>query len=189
MRNYMVSLISGIFLVGCATEGERFSWLSRGGDGATDVITSAESAGPDSIAKAATITDLQGNVLRTGTNGWTCIPDDPAAEGTNPWCFNDAWSNLRAALGAGTEPSYKTVGIAYMLAGDAPVSNTDPAATEFTTESDWVTGLGAHLMLIVPGENAWAGYTADAHNGAPWIMWPGTPYEHLMVPIDSYGGE
>jgi hypothetical protein len=22
-------------------------------------------------------------------------------------------------------------------------------------------------------------------NGGPWVMWPGTPYAHLMIPIDS----
>lgn len=181
MRNFVTAIVSALFLISCGP--------SAPGSSDDDTIKSAESAGPASLAKDATITDLQGNVLREGTNGWTCIPDDEAAEGTNPWCFNDAWGKVRAALGAGTVPEFDTVGIAYMLAGDAPVSNTDPAATEFTTASDWVTGLGSHLMLVVPGENALKGYSTDAYNGGPWIMWPGTPYEHLMVPIDSFGGK
>jgi len=41
-----------------------------------------------------------------------------------------------------------------MLAGDTPVSNADPFATGFTNDADWVTGLGAHLMILVPGEDS-----------------------------------
>jgi hypothetical protein len=26
-------------------------------------------------------------------------------------------------------------------------------------------------------------YKTDPHQGGPWIMWAGTPYEHLMVPV------
>jgi hypothetical protein len=26
-------------------------------------------------------------------------------------------------------------------------------------------------------------YSTDPTTGKPWIMWPGTPYEHLMVPV------
>jgi len=187
MRVFLVSLLSSVLLMACAEGGNRLAWMSGGAS--DDPVKSAESAGPASLAKSATIMDLSGTVLREGSNGWTCIPDNPEAEGTDPWCYNDAWANLRAALMSGGTPSYDTVGIAYMLAGDSPVSNTDPSATSFTSDEDWVTGLGAHLMIVVPGENALAGYSTDAHHGGPWIMWPGTPFEHLMVPIDSYGGE
>ena len=59
--------------------------------------------------------------------------------------------------------------------------------SEFTTEEDWVTGLGAHLMIVVPGKDSLAGFSTDPWNGGPWIMWPDTPYEHLMIPVDSVG--
>lgn len=150
-------------------------------------IESAMSAGPASISADATVIDWDGTVLREGTNGWTCRPDNAATAGTDPWCYNDAWGNFLAAYSTKTEPSYTTLGVAYMLAGDTPVSNTDPYATEFTNDEDWVTGLGAHLMMLLPGEDALAGYSADPHNGGPWIMWPDTPYAHLMIPIESYG--
>jgi hypothetical protein len=26
-------------------------------------------------------------------------------------------------------------------------------------------------------------YSTDPNSGAPWIMWGGTPYEHLMIPV------
>jgi hypothetical protein len=26
-------------------------------------------------------------------------------------------------------------------------------------------------------------FSSDPRSGGPWIMWGGTPYEHLMVPV------
>ena len=42
---------------------------------------------------------------------------------------------------------------------------------------------GAHGMVIVPGKLDAKAHSSDPHSGEPWIMWGGTPYEHLMVPI------
>ena len=151
---------------------------------AQDQITSAITAAPSSISANATIMDWDFMVLRKGTNSWTCLPDNAKTEGTDPWCINEAWGNFLAAIAEKKDPSYSTVGVAYMLAGDTPVSNSDPFATEFTNDADWVTDLGAHLMILVPGENALAGYSTDPKNGGPWIMWPGTPNERLMIPIE-----
>lgn len=73
-----------------------------------------------------------------------------------------------------------------MLRGDTPVSNTDPYATRKTNDADWVSGLGAHLMILVPDRDSFSSLPTDPHNGGPWIMWPDTPYAHIMIPIDSY---
>jgi hypothetical protein len=27
------------------------------------------------------------------------------------------------------------------------------------------------------------GFSGDAHGGGPYVMYPGTPYAHIMVPI------
>ena len=83
-------------------------------------------------------------------------------------------------------PTYAQVGIACMLQGDRPVSNTDPYATEPKPGDEWVEGVGAHLMILVPGAGALKNVPTDSKNGGPQIMWPGTPYAHLMISIDSY---
>ena len=83
-------------------------------------IASAESAGPASISKNATIKDWNMKVLRKGTNAWTCLPDNPKTSGTDPWCVNDPWLNLLDALMNKKNPTYTKVGIAYMLQGDTP---------------------------------------------------------------------
>lgn len=147
-------------------------------------IESAESAAPRSISADATVMDWDGTILREGTNGWTCLPDRSDTPGTDPWCVNDPWLSFLEAYVDRSDPTYDQVGVAYMLRGDTPVSNTDPFATEKTTDEDWVEDVGPHLMVIVPDTETLAGFSTDPGNGGPWIMWPDTPYEHLMIPLE-----
>ena len=149
-------------------------------------LARAELAGPSSLSKNATIMDRDGNVLRKGTNGWTCMPDNPETPGTDPMCINEPWLNFMGALKNNKKPTYTQVGIAYMLQGDTPVSNTDPYATAPKPGDDWVEGLGAHIMVLVPDVEALKNVSTNSKNGGPWVMWPDTPYAHLMIPIDSY---
>lgn len=150
-----------------------------------EMIASAMSAGPPSLAENATITDRAGNVLREGSNGWTCMPDNPDADGTDPWCYNAPWGGFLAAYAGGEPYEAMEMGIAYMLAGDAPTSNTDPFATGPSDDNDWIPFMGGHLMIVLPGEDPYAGYSQDPYNGGPFVMWAGTDYAHLMVPIDD----
>ena len=76
--------------------------------------------------------------------------------------------------------------VSYMLAGEGDaigVSNTDPFAPKPTNDNDWVKE-GPHLMILAPTELL-EGYPADPENGGPYVMWKGTPYAHLMVPVGS----
>lgn len=147
-------------------------------------IQSAISAGPDSLTKNATIKRWDGKVLRKGTNSWTCLPDIPDNGGNDPWCVDASWLNLLDALSNNKSPSYDKVGIGYMLSGDAPISNIKPDGKK--EDGDWVEGLKAHLMILVPDHAMFDNISTDPNNGGPWIMWPNTPYAHIMVPIDSY---
>ena len=147
-------------------------------------ILSAMSAAPESLAANATIQAWDGTVLREGSNGWVCLPDTPNNGGIDPWCVDASWLNLLNALSNGKDPTYDKIGIAYMLAGDAPISNITPSGKK--ADGDWVEGLNAHLMVLVPDHSSFDNISTDPENGGPWIMWPGTPYAHIMIPIDSY---
>ncbi len=148
--------------------------------------TGAERAAPSSLSKHATIMSRDGQVVRKGSNGWTCMPDDPGSPGTDSICMNEPWLNFMDAMKHKKKPTYTQVGIAYMLQGDRPVSNTDPYATEPNPGDDWVDKIGAHIMVLMPDVEMLKNLPTDSKNGGPWIMWAGTPYAHLMIPIDSY---
>lgn len=146
----------------------------------------AERAAPSSLSKHATIMSRDGQVVRQGSNGWTCMPDNPGTPGTDSICMNEPWLDFMEAMKNKKNPVIAQVGIAYMLQGDRPVSNTDPYATEPKPGDDWVDRLGAHIMVLVPGVETLKSLPTNSKTGGPWVMWAGTPYAHLMIPIDSY---
>lgn len=152
-----------------------------------DPIASAESAAPASIAHdAAVITaDATGkmNTLRQGKNGWTCMPDAPDTPGSDPMCFDSNAAKWVAAWVAHKPPPARAVGVMYMLEGGTDASNTDPFATKPTAQNNWVN-TGPHIM-IVGSKEILTGHPSGGKpdTSAPYVMWAGTPYAHLMVPV------
>jgi hypothetical protein len=74
------------------------------------------------------------------------------------------------------------MGFGYMLAGGSDASNTDPFATEPKPGGQWVD-TGPHVMVLNIG-NSFVGYpTTAANTKVPYVMFPGTPYAHLMLPV------
>lgn len=145
-----------------------------------DPIAYAESAGIPEIAAEATILDADGNVLREGTNEWTCMAISGA-----PMCVDPQWMALVGALMSGDQGfEASQVGLSYMLRGDAGASNTDPFATGPTNDNDWVV-TGPHLMVIYPDPAALAGIPTDPSGGGPSVMWGGTPFAHVMIPVEG----
>ena len=150
-------------------------------------IANAMSAGPAVVGREATIlgwdeSGMPTVVLREGTNAWTCLADWPVSPGNDPQCFDPVWTAWNDAYLAGEEPTVERLGVAYMLAGGSDPSNTDPMAMEPLPGEDWVT-TPPHLMILVPDDLDPADFTTDHTSGQPYIMWEGTPYEHLMVPV------
>jgi hypothetical protein len=149
-----------------------------------DMIANAMSAAPHSVSSAARIMLMDGSVLRTGDNGWTCIPDDPGVPNNSPMCVDDVWLAFLEAYMNRKQPTYERIGIGYMLQGDFPASNTDPFATAATRDNQWLQEGVPHIMLLVPGTTLLETLPGDPHRGGPWVMWKGTPYAHIMVPAE-----
>ncbi len=151
-------------------------------------IENAMRAAPSSISANATILDYEmdaaGNfvVLREGSNGWSCFPDTPGTPSDDPQCNDQTWMEWTYALFAGDEPNTTVPGLAYMLQGGSDASNTDPAATEPAAGEEWVIS-PPHVMLIMPEKLDQSVFSTDHASGEPFIMWAGTPYEHIMMPI------
>jgi hypothetical protein len=87
-----------------------------------------------------------------------------------------------AALITQKEPNTTVPGLAYMLQGGSDASNTDPFATEPAEGDEWVSS-PPHVMLLLPGELDQSVFSTDHASGGPFIMWAGTPYEHIMMPV------
>jgi hypothetical protein len=151
-------------------------------------IADAMRAGPSSLSNDATILDYErdeaGNfvVLRDGSNGWACLPDTPGTPSDDPMCFDQAWMEWMQAFMAGEEPTTTVPGLAYMLQGGTDASNTDPFATEPAAGEEWVVS-APHVMLITHEELDQTVFSTDPDSGGPWIMFAGTPYEHIMMPV------
>ena len=153
----------------------------------SDPVKSAESAAPASVARQASIVtvDAGGTMtsLRQGSNGWTCMPDNPATPGPDPMCFDANAGKWVAAWVGHKPPAADAVGLMYMLEGGTDASNTDPYATGPTSANDWVK-TGPHLM-VVGSKSILVGMPSGEKpdTSAPYVMWAGTPYAHLMVPV------
>ena len=150
-------------------------------------IQNAMSAAPQAVAKDATILDYpakegdQPQVLRKGTNSCTCFPDDPNSPGNDPMCLDKMGMVWFEALMMKTEPKLTALGLSYMLQGGSDANNTDPFASQPPAGAQWVTS-PLHLMIFPTGKLDPTVFSSDPRSGGPWIMWGGTPYEHLMVP-------
>lgn len=150
----------------------------------TEYIAKLMTAAPPSVVKDATIVQMQAGgtmrTLQTGSNGFTCMiagPSDGMCLDTNAMQWAHAWMTHT------TPPN--SVGFVYMLAGDNGASNTDPYATAAGAGNHWIK-TGPHVMIVGPSATT-MGYTTapDPDPTKPYVMWSGTPYAHLMIPVSG----
>jgi hypothetical protein len=155
-------------------------------------IASAMSAAPAAISAKAAIMDWPAaegqpmRPLRAGTNDWVCYPSSPQQSEhhayEDPMCLPKAWESWGAAWMTKQKPTNTGMGIIYMLKGDKGASNTDPFATAPTADNHWVR-TGPHIMVMLADPALLDSFPTDPDTGGPYVMWKGTPYAHLMVPV------
>ena len=155
-------------------------------------IASAQSAAPAEISKSATVMDWpdtptgKPKQLKAGTNGWVCYPTTPpnmgGASGDDPMCLDKAWQGWAEAYMGKKQPPAGGSGIGYMLKGDKGVSNINPFDEAPTASNQWVVS-PPHIMVLYADMKALDAYPTDPKSGGPWVMFKGTPYAHLMVPV------
>jgi hypothetical protein len=66
--------------------------------------------------------------------------------------------------------------------GGVGVSCVDPDAEVPTSNNQWVVE-GPHTMVIVPDPAQLEGLFTGPNNGGTYVIWKGTPYLHIMVPL------
>src|SRR5258707_15528406 len=97
-----------------------------------ELIASATKAAPKKVAEDATIVapDPKGGMrtLRKGTNGFTCMPDNPATPGPDPMCWDkNAGDWIDAYLNHKTPPAGQRR-FQHILARRADTHKNGPAA-------------------------------------------------------------
>ena len=152
-----------------------------------DMIKSAMAAAPEAVAMGATIVAVEADgkmrTLRQGSNGFTCLPDNPNSPGPDPMCGDANAMQWAEAWIGHKEPPAGKVGLMYMLAMGVDASNTDPYAQGPAPGNNWIE-TGPHVM-IVGAKGMMEGYPRDPapNTKEPYVMWAGSPYEHLMIPV------
>ena len=161
-------------------------------------IWAYSTAAPSFIASGCTVLDVDGTVLREGTNGWTAMAANPRGT-ANP---ENGWKDAHEAMAmvgdaqamkwamaymSGKTPEMDHDGWAWMLHGDMGEDNTKQLVfkKEDATEGHWIES-GAHLMLMPKDPSSLKGQTTDFNSGAPYIMFEGTGYDHIMIPVEGY---
>ena len=156
--------------------------------GDAQLIASAMRAAPATIAKDATIVAMEADgkmrTLRKGNNGFTCMPSNPVVPGPSQMCMDANAMEWAGAWIGHKDPAPGKVGMMYMLAGGTDASNTDPYASKPTKTNHWIK-TGPHIMIMGADASFYDSYpkSPDPDTTQPYVMWAGTPYQHLMVPV------
>ncbi len=147
----------------------------------------ALSAAPITLAKGAGVMRMNADgsmkTLRESKNGFTCM-----VVAGNFMCNDANATEFFQAMMNHTPPPDK-LGISYMLRGDKGASNTDPYAKGKTADNHWIV-TGPHIMVVGPAtKTLGVSREKDPDPSQPYMMWAGTPYEHVMIPIGGAGSK
>ena len=185
MKQTILAITGVMFLAGSASAGGDDKKPAKTMSDAA-ITKLAMSAGPADVTKGATIVamgaDMKMRQVKAGTNGWVCMV---AMMGpvTDSMCLDKSWQAWADAwMNKKDPPAVQGVGVAYMLNGDNGASNTDPYAEAPTADNKWVV-TGPHVMILASDPKLLDAMGTDWSGGGPWVMWKGTKYAHIMVPM------
>ena len=138
-------------------------------------------SGPESVTRAATVAELNGQgkmtVLRPGTNRWICVPGNENIIGQADMCADPMGMRwMMDAMEGKLKPSNTEPGLIYMLNGATQRSYTDP----FDRESPAIP-VGPHWMILWPFDYQVAGLPIVMRDAGTLVMFAGTPYAHLHI--------
>ena len=159
-------------------------------------IEAYSTAAPEFIGRSATIIGISGDVLREGSNGWTCQSANPRPVPEAGWssaheamaaCHDGEGMKWMTGYMAGEKPQMTRDTFMWMLHGDMGEDNTKPAVFDKgdLTPGEWIES-GPHLMLMPKDPASLAHFPTNFDTGAPYVMFSGTDYAHLMIPVTGY---
>jgi len=193
MKTRLMMFLCAFGVIAVAMQGfpradETSKSTAKPADADAQLIASALRAAPAAISKHAAVVavgaDGKMRTLRKGTNGFTCTSDDPDSPQANPMCSDAAAMEWMMALIEHKPPPAGRVGFIYMLAGSSDASNTDPYADKPAAGKHWIK-TGPHVMVVGADASFYDAYPKgeDPDTSVPYVMFAGTPYQHLMAPV------
>lgn len=149
----------------------------------------AMSAAPAYISKNATVMVQKGangkfEVIKEGTNGFTCVPDIDGQETPSPMCADEATLQFFMDMWSGKErPTNKTVGVAYMSKGGWHWEKDGKVIMSMEKDETGAKRVRepAHWMIIFPFDPDRTMLPVTPGVFGSWVMFAGTPFAHLMV--------
>lgn len=167
-------------------------------------IAEAVSALPEVMRAGAEVRAFRDESLvmvRAGTNDMICLGDDPAKEGWHVACYHKDLEPFMArgrelrAQGITERPEIDAARLADIESGAikfpeqstslyslfAPEGTFDPGSGE----AEGAGGLWVVYMPYATEESS--GFTTEASRQYPWLMFPGTPWAHVMIPRRAAG--
>jgi hypothetical protein len=154
---------------------------------AAEKIASALQAGPKFVTQNATVLDWptspnsEFKVLRTGTNGWTCLPGFPGANHDEPGCYDQVFLQFIKDSVTGRTPNVQNIGISYMYMGKwlPNMSHAMGSGKEFH--------VGPHIMITGLNQKILQTLNQDGSNGEPYANHlPGHSELYLVIPIREW---
>jgi hypothetical protein len=68
------------------------------------------------------------------------------------------------------------------IAATAAPATPTPSTPKPTAGNDWMVE-GPHVMILAPDPALLEAVSAAHHGGGTYVMWKGTPYAHVMMPV------
>jgi hypothetical protein len=151
----------------------------------TDVLVAAARALAACGTETVEIPDLSVQVMEVVPAGpfWLAVGDtDPHTPGNMPMCVDQAGMTWVMSLSMSQEPPAGPVSVAFMMQGSTFPSVDDPDLMEPPGGEGWIE-TGPILMLMNVRGLLTGLPTGDVDLDSPFVMYGGTRYEHLMIPI------
>lgn len=136
-------------------------------------------------ASVVTFEDGEQVMLRQGTNGLFCRPDDPEVRGIAIWCYpesHDAYAKRWYELAAkGNAPAKVDELVAAEI--KAGTLAWPPAAVNYNLRGPSLDNALSMTVVFIPfATGASLGITEERDFHRPWLMNSGTAFAHIMIP-------
>jgi hypothetical protein len=163
------------------------------------VIAEAVSALPEPMRDGAAVMahrDGELVMVRKGSNAMICLADDPARDGWHVACYQKDLEPFMArgrelrAQGVTERPEIDRVRLAEIESGklafpDGPSTLYSLFADEgaFDATTGEAEGAGGLYVIYVPyATEESVGISVVSSRERPWLMFPGKPWAHIMIP-------